>query len=148
DRAACSAAVQRHAARRVPAPAGQTCGGERPPRICPVAPRLLDRTLRFGARRRRSAAQPEQRREEPMMSRRDLLVSGAPRAGGAIIKSNAEAAPAPEGDRDQMRVSDAARLPYTKVVTPNGTTLPWKWKNGAKQFHLPAEPVKREFAPG
>ena len=37
---------------------------------------------------------------------------------------------------------------YTPVVTPNGTTLPWKMVDGAKEFHLVAEPVKREFAPG
>jgi hypothetical protein len=31
---------------------------------------------------------------------------------------------------------------------PNGSTLPWKMVDGAKEFHLVAEPVKREFAPG
>jgi manganese oxidase len=39
-------------------------------------------------------------------------------------------------------------LSYTPVITPNGSTLPWKWDNGVKVFHLIAEPVKREFAPG
>lgn len=39
-------------------------------------------------------------------------------------------------------------LSYTPVVTPSGSTLPWKWDNGVKVFHLIAEPVKREFAPG
>ncbi|MCR4320131.1 MAG: copper oxidase [Candidatus Brocadiaceae bacterium] len=39
-------------------------------------------------------------------------------------------------------------LSYTPVVTLNGSTLPWKWDNGVKVFHLIAEPVKREFAPG
>jgi FtsP/CotA-like multicopper oxidase with cupredoxin domain len=33
-------------------------------------------------------------------------------------------------------------------VTPNGKTLAWTMKDGAKEFHLVAEPVKREFAPG
>ena len=37
---------------------------------------------------------------------------------------------------------------YTPVVTPNGSTLPWVMKDGVKEFHLVAEPVKREFAPG
>ncbi len=41
----------------------------------------------------------------------------------------------------------AARM-YTPVVTPNGSTLPWTWNQGVKEFHLVAEPVKREFAPG
>lgn len=39
-------------------------------------------------------------------------------------------------------------LPYTPVVTPNGETLPWTMDHGVKVFHLIAEPVKREFAPG
>jgi FtsP/CotA-like multicopper oxidase with cupredoxin domain len=37
---------------------------------------------------------------------------------------------------------------HPTVVTPNGTTLPWKKVGGVKVFHLVAEPVKREFAPG
>ena len=41
-----------------------------------------------------------------------------------------------------------SRIPYTPVVTPNGSTLPFVMKNGVKEFHLVAEPVKREFAPG
>jgi manganese oxidase len=74
------------------------------------------------------------------MNRRDALISGAAvLAGGAALlrAGNAEAEPpaAPAG-------------PYTQVVVPNGSTLPWKMVDGAKQFHLVAEPVKREFAPG
>jgi FtsP/CotA-like multicopper oxidase with cupredoxin domain len=42
----------------------------------------------------------------------------------------------------------AAGLPYTPVVTPNGGTLPWTMRDGVKEFHLIAEPVLREFAPG
>ncbi len=38
--------------------------------------------------------------------------------------------------------------PYNPVVTLNGWTLPWRMKNGVKEFHLVAEPVVREFAPG
>jgi manganese oxidase len=41
-----------------------------------------------------------------------------------------------------------ARLPYTPVVMPNGSTLPFTMKGGVKEFRLTAEPVKREFAPG
>lgn len=37
---------------------------------------------------------------------------------------------------------------YVPVVTPNGRTLPYKMVNGVKEFHLVAEPVRREFAPG
>jgi FtsP/CotA-like multicopper oxidase with cupredoxin domain len=37
---------------------------------------------------------------------------------------------------------------YPPVVTPNGSNLPWKMVGGVKEFHLTAEPVKREFASG
>lgn len=37
---------------------------------------------------------------------------------------------------------------YTPVITPNGCTLPWRMEDGVKVFHLIAEPVQREFAPG
>jgi hypothetical protein len=37
--------------------------------------------------------------------------------------------------------------PYNPVVTLNGWTLPWRMKNGVKEFHLVAEPVVREMAP-
>ena len=38
--------------------------------------------------------------------------------------------------------------PYNPVVTLNGWTLPWRMKNGVKEFHLVAEPVIRELGPG
>src|SRR6266404_7597184 len=37
---------------------------------------------------------------------------------------------------------------YPPVVTPNGSNLPGKMVGGVKEFHLVAEPVGREFAPG
>ena len=37
---------------------------------------------------------------------------------------------------------------YTPVVTLNGGTLPFRMDQGVKEFHLVAEPVKREIAPG
>ena len=40
-------------------------------------------------------------------------------------------------------------LPYTPVVTPNGSTLQWTLdKDGSKVFHLTIEEVEWEFAPG
>jgi len=39
-------------------------------------------------------------------------------------------------------------LPYNPVVTLNGWTLPWRMNAGVKEFHLVAEPVVREMAPG
>jgi len=38
--------------------------------------------------------------------------------------------------------------PYNPVVTLNGWTLPWRMNAGVKEFHLVAEPVVREIAPG
>ncbi|HBK44481.1 MULTISPECIES: copper oxidase [unclassified Polynucleobacter] len=37
---------------------------------------------------------------------------------------------------------------YNPVVTLNGWTLPWRMNDGVKEFHLVAEPVIREMAPG
>lgn len=37
---------------------------------------------------------------------------------------------------------------YTPVVTPNGETLAWKIVDGVKVYHLVAEEVDHEFAPG
>ena len=39
-------------------------------------------------------------------------------------------------------------LGYQPVTTPNGATLPWKLVEGVKVFHLSAETVTHEFAPG
>ena len=56
------------------------------------------------------------------------------------------------GDPDQARHDAAAGAhtgrPYNPVVTLNGWTLPWRMNNGVKEFHLVAEPVVREMAPG
>ena len=37
---------------------------------------------------------------------------------------------------------------YTPVITPNGSALPYKVVGGVKVFHLIAEEVDHEFAPG
>jgi hypothetical protein len=37
---------------------------------------------------------------------------------------------------------------YTPVITPNNVSLPWKIANGVKIYHLVAEEVEHEFAPG
>jgi FtsP/CotA-like multicopper oxidase with cupredoxin domain len=44
-------------------------------------------------------------------------------------------------------VTGAGR-PYRPVVTLNGWTLPFRMNQGVKEFHLIAEPVVREMAPG
>ena len=43
---------------------------------------------------------------------------------------------------------DGRGMPYTPVVTPNGSTLPWKIVDGFKEFHLTVEVIKWEIAPG
>ena len=37
---------------------------------------------------------------------------------------------------------------YTPVITPNNVSLPWKVVDGVKVYHLIAEPVRHEIAPG
>lgn len=59
------------------------------------------------------------------------------------IPSTAETDSAKDG-----HVHERPRPPYTPVETLNGTTLPWKMEGGVKVFHLIAEPVKHQFAPG
>ena len=56
-----------------------------------------------------------------------------------VIRTNADTAPPlmPETGR-----------PYNPVVTLNGWTAPWRMNGGVKEFHLVAEPVEREIAPG
>jgi len=78
-----------------------------------------------------------------MITRRSLVSGASFLAGGlgllrarqASAQNQAEAAAIPKG-------------PYTPVITPNGSTLPFTMNNGVKEFRLVAEPVKREFAPG
>lgn len=101
------------------------------------------------------------------LSRRGVL-SGAVLAGGAAVASRALArvqpAVSPSGEdfknpeRNPARTNDARTqtpLPpgepgthYTPVVVPNGWTLPYKVIDGVKVFHLVAEEVEHEFAPG
>ncbi|BBP03701.1 exported copper oxidase [Sulfuriferula plumbiphila] len=88
-----------------------------------------------------------------MTSRRDFLsASGAVLMGAAMV-SRVQAASLPEA----VTQSDPATMPpllpsngrpYNPVVTLNGWSLPWRMKNGWKEFHLVAEPVVREIAPG
>jgi FtsP/CotA-like multicopper oxidase with cupredoxin domain len=79
------------------------------------------------------------------ITRRHLLLGSALLAGGAVAK---KAGAAPVKTEPPPSARPPAERRYTPVVTPNGATLPWKMVKGAKQFHLIAEPVKREFAPG
>src|SRR5260221_9295699 len=87
-----------------------------------------------------------------MVTRRHLFSSaGAAVAAAAVGKASLAALP-------EIVASDTAGMrpplhppngrPYQPVATLNGWTLPWRMRNGVKEFHLVAEAVTREIAPG
>ncbi len=83
---------------------------------------------------------------------RRRFLAGAGLAGAALV-SRVQAASIPEapmrGDADTA-APEAPKTgrPFRPVVTLNGWSLPWRMKDGVKEFHLVAEPVVREVAPG
>jgi FtsP/CotA-like multicopper oxidase with cupredoxin domain len=84
-----------------------------------------------------------------MFSRRKMMFSSiAGLFGGAALRSGSAMAA-------QSRSGSNALLPAARrtsgrapVITPNGTSLPWRMDGGVKVFHLIAQPVKREFTDG
>ena len=96
------------------------------------------------------------------LPRRDFLLSGVAFAGGALLLGAIEADAADERVTEPnvtshapSSVRDEHPLPpgmpnehYTPVVVPNGHALPWKVVDGVKVYHLIAEQVEHEFAPG
>ena len=72
--------------------------------------------------------------------------------GAAAVSRAAQSAvpEAPSMDKPttQPPLAPTSGRPYNPVVTLNGWTLPWRMKDGVKEFHLVAEPVVREIAPG
>ncbi|HEX8955177.1 MAG TPA: copper oxidase [Burkholderiaceae bacterium] len=88
-----------------------------------------------------------------MTSRRQFLSSSTAGLIGAALVSRAGAASLPEAPtRDHAETgkpeSPKSGRPYHPVVTLNGWSLPWRMNLGVKEFHLVAEPVTREIAPG
>jgi FtsP/CotA-like multicopper oxidase with cupredoxin domain len=87
-----------------------------------------------------------------MFNRRQLLTSGAVAMGASLLKVPRALAEAPIPTTASSPHFDVplnrGPFPYVPVETPNGVTMPWKIENGVKVFHLIAEPVQREFAPG
>lgn len=85
-------------------------------------------------------------------TRRNLLFStvagavagllGGRRAEGAIQRQAGHHGPPPKPFAARRA---SGRAP---VITPNGTSLPWRMVDGVKEFHLIAEPVRREFTAG
>ncbi len=85
-------------------------------------------------------------------NRRRLLTGAATAVATAAVSRVAMAAlpePVTQHLPDTMPplVPNTGR-PYNPVVTLNGWTLPWRMNAGVKEFHLVAEPVVREMAPG
>jgi FtsP/CotA-like multicopper oxidase with cupredoxin domain len=90
--------------------------------------------------------------EAIMINRRSILGAGAVLASAAawtqtMAKSLPEAALMKSPDM-QPPLFPNSGPDYQPVVTLNGWTLPHRMNNGVKEFHLVAQQVKREFAPG
>jgi FtsP/CotA-like multicopper oxidase with cupredoxin domain len=87
-----------------------------------------------------------------MVSRRSFF-KGAGVAVTAGLVNRVTAATLPEiaamsGPATQAPPLPTSGRPYNPVVTLNGWSLPWRMNAGVKEFHLVAEPVVREIAPG
>src|SRR5215204_3733529 len=92
---------------------------------------------------------------DPLSRRRFLGAGGAGLAvtGAAMVTGRAQAASLPEAPtmtdaKMQPPLSPKVGPDYQPVVTLNGWTLPWRMNGDWKEFHLVAEPVVRELAPG
>ena len=73
-----------------------------------------------------------------------LSVAAVSRAGAATLPE----APTTSSPGTQGPLFPPNGRPYNPVVTLNGWTLPWRMNEGVKEFHLVAEPVVRQIAPG
>ncbi|MBA4133036.1 copper oxidase [Methylocystis sp. MitZ-2018] len=88
-----------------------------------------------------------------MISRRSVLGAAAGLVSVSVVTGRARAAAIPEAPRMTTATTQPPLFPsngqeYQPVVTLNGWTLPWRMNGDWKEFHLMAEPVVREFAPG
>lgn len=88
-----------------------------------------------------------------MVSRRDFFMGAGALAVSAGVVSRVGAASLPEAAfaanaTTQPPPSPPNGRPYNPVVTLNGWSLPWRMNDNVKEFHLVAEPVVREIAPG
>ena len=88
-----------------------------------------------------------------MPNRRQFLRGSAAGVLGAALVSRVQAASVPEApSRESPEMAPPLvppnGRPYNPVVTLNGWSLPWRMNNGWKEFHLVAEPVRRQLAPG
>ncbi|MES2437511.1 MAG: copper oxidase [Verrucomicrobiota bacterium] len=116
--------------------------------------------------------------DSSLTTRRKLLTGAAAFIGGGALLQNATAeemdmkpTPAKPAGKDMSKMHGSGSvkmtantkaavstgkteplhpegITYRPVITPNGKTLPWKMVDGVKVYHLIAEPVTHEFAPG
>ena len=80
-----------------------------------------------------------------MVTRRDFIRSSGAALLGAGLVSKTAAAAIPEAVMQESAATQSPLLPpngrpYNPIVTLNGWSLPWRMKNGWKEFHLLAEP--------
>ena len=88
-----------------------------------------------------------------MISRREFFKGAGAVAVSAGLVSRVGAASLPEavvmsGPATQAPPAPPSGRHFSPVVTLNGWSLPWRMNNNVKEFHLVAEPVVREIAPG
>jgi FtsP/CotA-like multicopper oxidase with cupredoxin domain len=98
-----------------------------------------------------------------MITRRHFFTKTAAAAAGATVVNSLARADEPASSTPQEPVksatngqnNEASQFPpgepgkdYSPVITLNGSTLPYKIVDGVKVFHLVAEEVDHEFAPG
>ncbi|MSP51398.1 MAG: copper oxidase [Alphaproteobacteria bacterium] len=86
-----------------------------------------------------------------MITRRNLFTTGGAALLGAALLQRSSLAAAPDlaadpGPKTTPPPTDG--VAFRPVVTLNGWSAPWRTKEGWKEFHLVAEPVVRELAPG
>ena len=73
---------------------------------------------------------------------------GATTLGGRAQAASIPEAPTAKDATTQPPLAPSSGPDYQPVVTLNGWTLPWRRNGEWKEFHLVAEPVVREIAPG
>ena len=85
-----------------------------------------------------------------MGTRRDFMRTGVAVAsvGSAVTAVTTSPARATPRSRATALPPAAPGRDYTPVVTPNGTTLPFRVRDGVKVMHLVVRAVEHTFAPG
>lgn len=84
-------------------------------------------------------------------SRRDFLAKSALASGGLLL-ANSLHAQMHENHNSHVVLPKKSSSPRSnisaRIITPNGSSAPFQFVDGIKTFHLTAEPVVNEFAPG